>query len=443
MTSRFGNRRYGRLGHLRYGRSAVLADFACVRGLAGGLWFIAVSRTFDIILGTVGTLVALGLIGVGAFLTLKRCQSPGELLLKLLFTIPFAVVCLIVALKLGPIGPYLIAFMGIVLSFIWTPHIAGAVCSPITNMFDGGNLAPEKKPYYSIATSKRKRGQYLEAIVAVREQIAAFPDDFEGVMLLASIQAENQQDLPGAENTLNQFCERPKSPPNQIAAAWNTLADWHLKIGLDVDSARASLQKIIERFPESELALRAEQRVAHLVETEKMMLDQRDRPTIHLPEGVQNAGLLDSTEFLRPDEIDPGKMAAAHVKHLEMHPHDSEVREKLAVMYAKDFRRLDLATMELAQLINEPRYSPKQIVGWLNLLANLQIECGADVATVTATLRLIVDRFPDLPIAEVTRRRLARIDSELKGKGQTKPEIKLGVYEQNIGLKYGSPGRKL
>ena len=91
---------------------------------------------------------------------------------------------------------------------------------------------------------------------------------------------------------------------------------------------------------------------------------------------------MDSTEFLKPQEIAPGKLAAAHVKHLETHPHDSEVREKLALIYAKDFKRLDLATMELAQLINEPRHSPKQIAGWLNLLANFQIESGADVATV-------------------------------------------------------------
>jgi hypothetical protein len=418
-------------------------NFACVDGLAGRLWFIAVSRTFDIILGTVGLLVAIGLVGAGVFFTLKRCKSPGEMLVKLLFTVPFVLVCLFVALKMGPFGPFLIVFMAVVLSFMWTPHIAEVVCSPLTNLFDGGNLAPEKKPYYSIATSKRKRGQYPEAMVAVREQIAAFPDDFEGVMLLASIQSENLQDLSGAEHTLNQFCERPKSPPNQVAAAWTTLADWHLKIGMDVDSARASLQKIIERFPETELALRAEQRIAHLVETEKMMMDQHNRPTIHLPEGVQNAGLLDSTEFLKPKEIDPGKLAAAHVKHLESHPHDSEVREKLAVLYAKDFRRLDMATMELCQLINEPRYAPKQVAGWLNLLANLQIECGADVATVTATLQIIVDRFPDLPLADVTRRRLARINSELKGRAEAKPEIKLGVYEQNIGLKYGSPGGKL
>ncbi|HEV2696291.1 MAG TPA: hypothetical protein VG347_25625, partial [Verrucomicrobiae bacterium] len=93
------------------------------------------------------------------------------------------------------------------------------------------------------------------------------------------------------------------------------------------------------------------------------------------------------------------------------------------------------------QLINEPRYSAKQIAGWLNLLANFEVELGADIETVRATLEAIVTRFPDLPIADLTRRRLARLNSEFKGKEKT-PGVQLGVYEQNIGLKYGSP-RKL
>jgi tetratricopeptide (TPR) repeat protein len=399
------------------------------------------SRAFDIVLGTVGLAVAGGLVGTGLFFAIKKSYDPGKMVLKCLFTVPFVIGCIVVGVNMGPYGPFLIALMGVILSLIWTPHLTELICSPLTDLFDGGNTPPERKPHYSIAIARRKRGQYEESMETVREQLAVFPNDFEGIMLLASIQAEDLKDLPGAEETFNDFCEDPKSPDRQVAAAWTTLADWHMKIGVDVDSARASLQKIIERFPETELALRAEQRIAHLTGTQQILLEQRDRPTIVLKEGVKNIGLLDSTEFLKQPEIEPGKLAAAHVKHLEAHPHDSEVREKLALIYAKDFQRLDLATMELEQLINERRHSPKQVAGWLNLLANLQIESGADVATVTATLQQIIDRYPDLPLAEVTRRRLMRINSELKGK-ETKPEIKLGVYEKNIGLKYGSP-RKL
>jgi hypothetical protein len=377
----------------------------------------------------------------------KNSEAPALLIFKWGLTVPIIV---FLWRKIGPmipegggetIGGMLIgtACLGII-ALLWRGSLIEMAVKPFTNLFDGGNEPPEKKPYYSIATAKRKRGFYLESIVEIRKQLAKFPDNFEGVMLLASVQAEDMKDLPGAEMTLNHFCASPKAPPKQVAAAWTTLADWHMKIGVDVGSARASLQKIVERFPETEMALQAQQRMAHLGGVEKILLSQHDRQSVVLPEGVNNIGLLDSTEFLKPKEIEPGLLAAAHVKHLEAHPHDSEVREKLAVLYAKDFQRLDLATMELAQLINEPRHSPKQIAGWLNQLANFQIELGADVATVRATLEKIVELFPGLPVAEIAQRRLARINSEFKGKEKT-PGVTLGVYEQNIGLKYGSPRR--
>jgi hypothetical protein len=45
-----------------------------------------------------------------------------------------------------------------------------------------------------------------------------------------------------------------------------------------------------------------------------------------------------------------------------------------------------------------------------------------------------------LPVAEVAQRRLARLNSEFRGR-QEATVVKLGVYEQNIGLKYGAPQR--
>ena len=330
---------------------------------------------------------------------------------------------------------------GLVLAVTWRHNLMDLIANPIGALYDGGNVAPDKKPFYSIANTRRKRGMYLDAIAEIRKQLVKFPNDFEGIMLLASVQAENLKDLPAAENTLNQFCESPDAPEKFVAVAWTTMADWHLKIGVDVDSARASLEKILARYPETETALHAEQRLSHLGETEKILLNAQNRPRVFLPVGPKNLGLMDSMTHIKPKEIEPGKLAAAHVKHLETHPHDAEVREKLATIYARDFKRLDLATMELEQLINEPRHKPKQIAAWLNLLANFQIELGADVDTVRATLETILARFPDLPIADITQRRLARLNSEFKGLEKTEG-VKLGEYEQNIGLKYGKPGQR-
>jgi tetratricopeptide (TPR) repeat protein len=331
-----------------------------------------------------------------------------------------------------------IAVVGIILGIMWTPNISELLFKPLTDLIDGGNEPPEPKPYYSIARARRKHREFLEAVVAVREQLALFPNDMEGVMLLAAIQAEDLKDLPSAEMTLNHFCNRPDAPPKQVAAAMNQLADWHIRLAQDVDSARAAFDKIIARFPDTELSLQAAQRIAHLGGTEKQLLASHDYQPMAVPEGVKNVGLLASSEHLRPAEADPAQLTAVYVKHLEQHPLDTEVREKLAIIYAEHYQRLDLATLELEQLIEQPNQPVKHVAHWLNLLADLQIRLGADYETVRLTLEKIVERFPNLSVAELARTRLDRLKFELKGQKET-PGVKLGVYEQNIGLKRGSP----
>ncbi len=404
------------------------------------------SHALHIVLNVLLSLFGLAFIGWIFWRSLQQSHDPAKLVFKWVLTAGIFFAELKYALPAFARGGFDAIFVGIgltgalamIFNIMWRHSIIELFTRPLTNIFDGGGEPPEPKPVYSLALAKRKSNRPLEAVVAIREQLAKFPTDFEGIMLLANIQAEDMSDLSGAEMTLNHFCDSPKAPDRQIVAALTQLADWHLKKTVDIDAARAALQKLVARFPDTEIALRAEQRLAHLGETEKIILGQHDRQAMAVPEGVHNIGLLDSTEFLRQKEIEPGKLAAVYVKHLEQHPHDAEVREKLATIYARDFKRLDLATMELEQLINQPKHKPKQIAGWLNLLANFQVEGGADVDAVTATLGKIVELFPDSPVAEIAQRRLARINLEFKGL-QSTSEVKLGDYEQNIGLKYGNP----
>lgn len=406
------------------------------------------SPTFLIVRNVFLSLFGLGFIVWLFWYALKQSDEPWKLVFKWLMTVVLGWLEFTVAIPAFARGGFGAIFVGIgltgvlalIFNFLWRHSLIEIFIKPLTNEFDGGSEPPESKPYYSIAHAKRKTNRPLEAIMAIREQLAKFATDFEGILLLANIQAEDMNDLPGAEMTLQHFCDSPGAPDRQVVAALTQLADWHLKKTVDIDAARAALQKIVARFPDTEYSLRAEQRLAHLVETEQIMLGQHDRQAMAVPEGVNNVGLLDSTEFLRPKEIAPGKLAAVYVKHLEQHPHDTEVREKLATIYAKDFQRLDMATMELAQLINEPKHKPKQVAHWLNLLASFQVELGADVAAVSATLGKIVTLFPESPMAEMAQRRQARINSEIKGLRATSG-VKLGVYEQNIGLKYGNPRR--
>ena len=76
---------------------------------------------------------------------------------------------------------------------------------------------------------------------------------------------------------------------------------------------------------------------------------------------------------------------------------------------------------------------------WLNLLADLQIRSGADYDTVRPTLEKIIEHFPGVAVAELAQSRLNVLKLEIKGQQEESPGKKLGVYEQNIGLKYGLP----
>ena len=401
---------------------------------------------FEILGNIIFPVIGTGCIGWLFIRSIRRSENPPLLILKWLITLPLIASYIWVIMPAVSRGGYeavggivLAVVWGNLMVILWGQSITSAIARPFASLFDGGDEPPEPKPYYSIAQARRKRREFLEAVVAVREQLAKFPNDFEGVSLLAGIQAEDLQDLPGAEMTLNHFCDQPDPPPRQFAAAMNQLADWHLKLAQDADSARAALEKIVARFPDTELALQAAQRVAHLGGTEEQWLASLDRQPLAVPEGVKSAGLRDSMKDLIPDETDPARLAADYVKHLEQHPLDTEAREKLAILYAAHYRRLDLATNELAQLINEPNQPSKHVAHWLNLLADLQIRSGADFDTVRPTLEKIIEHFPGMAVAELAQSRLNVLKLEIKGQKEETPGVKLGVYEQNIGLKYGMP----
>ena len=85
-------------------------------------------------------------------------------------------------------------------------------------------------------------------------------------------------------------------------------------------------------------------------------------------------------------------------------------------------------------MIQEPHQPARLVVHWLNLLADLQVRHGAGYETVRQTLQRIVDLDPHLAAAEIARHRLALLNLELKAREKSQA-IKLGSYEQNIGLK--------
>ena len=391
------------------------------------------------IVGTVFTIFGLLVVIWLAIKGFRNSDNPMGLAIKWIVTVPLTLGCVVLALKMGPYGPFVFVFLAVILSLMWTPHLADIVSSPLTNLFDGGKAELDPKPYYSIAYARRKRGEFSEAIMTVREQLAKFPNDYEGVVLLASIQAEDTKDVPSAEITLNRFCEWQEAPPKQVAAALMLLADWQLKLVHDVDSAKATLQRIIERFPDTELSTAAAQRLAHLGGTNEILAAARDRQKVVVPEGVRSAGLRETLQDIVPKDVAPEKVAADLTNHLAEHPLDAEAREKLAMIYAEHYKRMDMAWDQLAELIAQHGKSPKRVAYWLNLFADLQVRAGADFDTVRPTLEKIIEWYPDLPVASLAQSRLNHLKLEIKGKQAPSADKAMGQYEQNLGIKYGRP----
>jgi tetratricopeptide (TPR) repeat protein len=398
----------------------------------------------EMVRGTI--LLIVGLLAAGGFVTwtIVVAEDRAQRVVKWLITIP-----VLVALfwKVGAIvgqGGYAAGFVGIpltaacglVLAILWGTELAGLVARPLTSLFDGGSAPPDPRPLYSVAQARQKQGKYLEAIAEVQKQLAMFPTDFEGHMLLAQIQAEHLRDLPAAELTIQRLCAQPGHAPRNIVFALYSMADWHLALGRDAEAARRNLEKVVHLLPDTEFALGAAQRIAHLGAPE-MLLPPTERRKFAVPEGVQNLGLVRGSHP-PPAGKDPAQLASEYVKHLEKHPLDTEAREKLAGIYARHYGRLDLATDELEQMIAQPHQPAKLVARWLHLLADLQVESGAGYDTVKQTLQRIIDRAPTMAAAETARKRIDLLKLELKAKEKSQ-DVKLGSYEQNIGLKRGLP----
>lgn len=338
-------------------------------------------------------------------------------------------------------GIPLAAVGGIILALIWTSSIAGVAGGWFGHLYDGGDVEPTPEAGYSIAMAKRKRGHYKEAAVEVENELERFPCDFRGWMLLAEICAEDLHDLPAAKTAVLRMIEQPGHSQKNIAFALTQLGDWYLRYGHDSEQARQAFQRIVELFPDSEEAHLAHQRLAHMGEAEQRA-GAVVRTPIHLPQSDERYGLrLDFTGLKAPVK-DPLERASELVRQLERFPLDNQAREELAVLYAGELHRPDLATLELEQLIAQPHAPEGRAVHWLNLLADIQLRESGDLEAARHTLDALIQRSPDCAAAEAARRRLATLRLEVRSKEESQA-VKLGSYEQHIGLKLKNPGASL
>ena len=303
------------------------------------------------------------------------------------------------------------ALGSLMLFWLWGRTVLNWLVSPFTGMFDGGGIRPENRPLYSVAEARRRQERFEEAVTEIRNQLARFPNDFEGQMLLAEIQAEDLGDFPSACAILEELLNQ-KHPPHKKAFALNALADWHLKFAQNPEAARGALERIVHLFPDSQLAQKASQRIVHLPAREDLQA-RKERPRI---------ALTHYEEYLKPGEIlrqqqpnpdsDPVAQTEACTRRLEQFPQDNEAREKLALLYANHYRRLDLPMEQLEHLVAQPAAPARHVTHWLNMMAGLQLDLSADRMAACQTYRRIANRYPHTPAAKESERQIAQLGGE-------------------------------
>lgn len=308
---------------------------------------------------------------------------------------------------------------------------ADFLLKPFLGFIDGSDEPAEFRPLYSVAEARRKQGRYQEALDHVRGQLERFPTDYQGQMMLAEINALDLKDVAAAEVVIQKLVAQKSQSPGHIFDALTVLADWHLKYGRDRAAALRCFERIIELFPETELEMRAAQRIAHLPDAAMLAGSGRQR-TLELSHDDRDIG-LQVGPLTSPAEPDPADLAAGYVKRLEDFPLDWDAREQLAEIYAEKFQRLDLAESQLDQLIQYPNQPVTQVAKWLNRLADLQVKHGTYDAALAA-LQRVIDLNPTGSAANMAQNRIARLKLEFKGKEKSQA-VMLGSYEDDLGLK--------
>jgi tetratricopeptide (TPR) repeat protein len=389
-----------------------------------------------------GWLIVVAAFGFWCFHSFLKSDDRRPLVFKWVWSVFLFLIMAWIASLHVLFKPLLLVLPISVFGVMWIPNVFNTLIKPLTNAFDGGSEEPESKPFYFAAEAKRRKGLYQEAVAAVREQLEKFPGDAEGMLKLAAIQAEDLRDLPAATATLNELLQQPDLPPGRTVAALNTLADWQLNLGRNPAAARAAFERIMALFPDSPLSHAAEQRIAHL-DGVTGARDFRENAVFRVTPRERDLGLRPAVP--QPDSTadEADALAAEYVRQLEKYPNDTEAREKLAILYAEQLDRLDLAVNQLEQLAALTNATPKQTAHWLGLLATLHIRQGNDLPSAENALRRIIERFPKTTAASQAEARLATLQAELKAATAATAAKALGAYEKDLGLKSGTGAYRL
>ena len=329
----------------------------------------------------------------------------------------------------------------VLIGLMWAPAIGNWVASPITNAMTGDSRESYNKPEYGIAIARRKRGRYVEAIEAIDVQLAKYPGNLDGLMLKATIEAENLGDLSAAAATIQETLSDQGQLNYRLPVALNKMAEWQLTIAGDSDAARRTLQQIRTAQPNSQAAQLAAQRLASLdssEESESAVVDFNESYQKLVEESAQKDDFTSPLELPKAIELNQQqvheKAFQTCLSRVETHPDSINNSEELAALYLGEGKEPAMALKQYEYLLALPGTTIHQKTAWLNKIADIQLKSGESYETIRATLEQIIALDPRAAPAARAQQRISYLPIELRSANRKTKRLKLGSYDDELGL---------
>ena len=329
----------------------------------------------------------------------------------------------------------------ILLAIFFAPYISNLITSPITNAMEGSVEEHWEKPAYGPTMTARNRGNYEGALEQVGLLLEKHPGDFEGLMLKASIEAEDYLDLGTARWTLGEILNNEERLRYNLPIVYNKLADWQMNLFDDPEGARRSLEVIRKTYPESKAAQLASQRLASMDSFDEASSEASDMDETYQQLAAESAekdqlkGPLDIPTASEEDTLLANETAFAQcVNRVEEHPDSITNREELAALYVSHANEPALAIQQYEYLLGMPGATEKQQVAWLNKVADIQVKSGGTHDDARATLQRVIDINPEGAGATRAQSRIMHLSIEIRAANKKNAPLKLERREEDLGL---------